>query len=268
MGRDDFDFDADALQGIDVVMCRNPAFVPAGRKIEADIYSEGTLTIGEGAVVRAALAAGDVILGKNGTVQRWLHASDRVFLGEESTFYGRLSAEQSIHMERGCSFQRVQAPGIFTVERIQSNHSDNHPDLTLPRARELELVRSGERMRVRGNFALPAGETLHAHVIATGQLHVGCGAHLHGSAKSYRDTTINDNACVHGSVVSERAVRVGSHSYVAGPLIAEREVIIGSGAMAGTADALTTVSGRRVHLGMGCQVHGTIWARDHGTVEG
>jgi cytoskeletal protein CcmA (bactofilin family) len=78
---------------------------------------------------------------------------------------------------------------------------------------------------------------------------------------------IGDQACIHGSVVSEAAVRLSPHSFVAGPILAEGDVRLMEESCVGAPGVLTTISCRRVHIAPGCQLHGTVWAREGGIVE-
>jgi predicted acyltransferase (DUF342 family) len=126
---------------------------------------------------------------------------------------------------------------------------------------------SRKRIRIQGDFVLSAGETLHANVIATGEVHLGAGARLLGTAKSYKDAVIEEDACVHGGIVCGGTVWLGPRSFVAGPVLAEADVFIARGTRVGEPDALTTISSCRIQVADGCQLHGTVWARVRGSVE-
>jgi hypothetical protein len=124
-----------------------------------------------------------------------------------------------------------------------------------------------QRIRVQGNFVVPAGETLNAHVIATGELRFGPGARFFGSAKSYKDTVVEQDACVHGSIVCGGTLHLRPGSFVAGPVMAEGDILMDRGSSVGRPDALTTVSSSGAKIVAGCQLHGTVWARTQGNVE-
>lgn len=269
VGRDDFDFDPRLTEGISAVMLSEAALIPPGYVVEADVYTGIGLDLGERAALRAALCEGDIILGENSAVLRWLHADGSIFLRRGSTAYGRLSAGRSIRLEPECGFERMSAPQITTVDTDQRDDSPAHPD-----ARELQpadvcdlFASSRPRLRIQGNFVLPAGETLNANVIATGELQLGAGARLFGSAKSYKDTVVDEDACVHGSLVSGGAMHLGPRCFVAGPLMAESGVLIARGSRVGGPDALTTISSGGIQIAAGCHLHGTVWARVRGSIE-
>jgi predicted acyltransferase (DUF342 family) len=266
VGRDNFDFDERLLRGISAVVCGTPACVPCGRIINADLYGETTLRIGQGATVRAALSAGDITLEENSAVLRWLHAYGEVRMRRCSTSYGRLSSLQKIHLQAGCGFQRLHAPTIVAgdsdlsslgVRQIPEESRTLTDDSTL----------NPQRVRINGDFELPPGESTTGNLIVTGDLCFGAESRFTGSSKSYRDTVVAEGASVRGPIVCGGTVHLASRSFVAGPIIAERDVWMGRGVCIGTPEAPTTVSSRRVRIGVGSELHGTVWARVRGTVE-
>jgi hypothetical protein len=123
-------------------------------------------------------------------------------------------------------------------------------------------------MRVQGDFVLPAGERLCANVIATGEFRIERGAYFLGSAKSYRDTVIQDGASVEASIACGRTAYLGSGSFLSGPLMAEHDVYLSRGSCVGKPDSPTTIAACGARLAPGCRIHGTIWARVEGRVEG
>jgi predicted acyltransferase (DUF342 family) len=291
---EDFDFHPSLTECVDAIMLSQPALVPAGTVVEADLCTDSILELGEGSALRAARGASDIILGKNSVVLRWLHADGFIRLRRGSTAYGRISAGQSIWLEPGCVFEHMHSPQILTVDSHQGDVDQrdtkyvpskihvcqNHVCQTQEGTREdpqpavLDgtdasdaFTSSRKRIRIQGDFVLAAGETLSANVIATGEIRLGHGAHLFGTAKSYKDTVIEQDACVHGGIVCGGTVELGPRSFVTGPLLAEADVFIARGTRVGEPDALTTISSCRIQIAAGCRLHGTVWARVRGSVE-
>jgi len=287
---EDFDFHPSLTAGVDAVMLSQSALIPAGTVVEADVCADSILEVGEGSALRAARGASDIILGKNSVVLRWLHADGTIRLRSGSNANGRLSAGQSIWLEPGCVFEHMHAPQILTLDSHQDDADQrdtrfvpsngrvcqNHVCQTREDAGEVAqtdpdasdaFTSSRKRIRIQGDFVLSAGETLHANVIATGEVHLGAGARLFGTAKSYKDAVIEEDACVHGGIVCGGTVWLGPRSFVAGPVLAEADVFIARGTRVGEPDALTTISSCRIQVADGCQLHGTVWARVRGSVE-
>ncbi|HSZ62530.1 MAG TPA: hypothetical protein VK828_12065 [Terriglobales bacterium] len=281
VGTDKFDFDLEQTQGVSTLMIGAEAQIPAGKVVDADVYADGPMVLGEKAALRAAYGCDDIILGENSTVLRWLHGDGNIYLRPRSAVYGRLSAGHAIHLERGCAFQHMHAPEILTVNSgdtralaTSAPHAceaqKDIKDIEENAGRALagdQFTTSRPRLRVEGDFSLPPGETLDANVIATGELHIGRGARLLGSAKSYKDTVIDEGACVYGSIVCGGTVWLGPRTFAAGPVMAENDVLISRGARVGSLDAPTTISSTGANIAAGCRLHGTVWARVRGNIE-
>jgi cytoskeletal protein CcmA (bactofilin family) len=199
--------------------------------------------------------------------------------------YGRLSAERFIHLEAGCAFEHMHAAKIHTIEQEDSDGrspvtcsccfpqskchiceiESNHP----PDCDDVNDIFASHRRRIRhhGDFALSAHQTLNANVVSTGSVRFGPHSRFMGNTKSYKDTFVDEGACIHGSLVCGATLHLGERSSVTGPLMAEQDVVIASGARVGRPDALTTIAARNIRIAVGCQLHGTVWARVRGTVE-
>jgi cytoskeletal protein CcmA (bactofilin family) len=277
VGLNDFNFDPALIRSVAAVMFAGPAVIPPAALVNADIYAEDTLELSEGAALRAAFASGNITLGENSSVLRWLHSHTGVLLKPGSAAQGRLSAAQRIALSSGCYFQRVHAPQILTVanrelssasgsvaqtNRNQDANQKHKVDLPV------EAASLHSRRRIHGDFVLPDGEFFATNIVATGKVRIGCGACLSGSVKGHRDVVIEEGASISGSVVSERSVHLGSGCFVTGPIMAETGVEIGQGSQIGELDSPTTVSSTRIQIAPHCQIHGTIWAREQGSIGG
>ena len=258
VGSEGFAFTPHLTKSVGAVMCGRAAVVPSSLVVESDIYALESLVIGKDTRVRAALGMRDVVLQEGSAVLRWLDA-ENVLLRAGSAGYGRMSARESIRLVGGCGFERMRAPVILT--------GDVDPAV-LPVAMDVQdlLDPSRPRLRGKGDFVVPAGETLKANVIAGGDLRLDGGARIAGSTKSYSDTVLEPGAQVRGSMVCARSVYIGADCFVSGPIMSEHDVVIGPGCRVGLPDMCTTISARRVQIAEGCALHGTVWARVEGTV--
>jgi len=293
VGSNDFDFDPALIRSVAAIMFAGPAVIPPAVLVNADIYAEDTLELREGAVLRAAFASGNITLDKNSSVLRWLHSQAGVLLKPGSAAQGRLSA-QRIALSAGSYFQRVNAPQVLTVDAqeldantaefvnrdscrlpLHGHHADaNKPDGSKDVKQKYRPVSEDAtvsalpRRRVHGDFVLPDGEFLTSNIVASGEIRISQGACLSGSVKGHRDIVIEEGASVRGSVVSERNVHLGPSCFVAGPIMAEMGVDIGQDSQIGELDSPSTVSSPRIQIAPHCWIHGTIWAREQGSIKG
>jgi len=273
VGIPSFDFHPEAIRGCEVIIC-DVTLIPRSSVVDADVYSLTTLEVADSAVVRAALAESDIRVGKNSTVLRWLHSGENACLQQGSMVYGRLSAVESIHLEAGSGFQHMYAPLILTGENDNSGRCRSSETFSAIQKNRAAGDSAGiavggprPRIRVKGDFVLPAGETLAANVIASGELHFGRDSVFWGSAKGYGNAVVEEGAAVHGGIICGKKLRLNKRSTAVGPLVAEEGVLISSGCIVGNPESLTTISSPVVTIAAGCRIHGTVWARLRGTIE-
>lgn len=273
VGCEDFTFDRSVIDGVAALICACSVMVPADCAVDADIYAEEMLGLGDRSVLRAALCTGNLSLGEKSKVLRWLHADGNIQLLKGSAAFGRLSAGQSIRLLPGAIFQHMHAPSIWTGESLDSAHfpmrcgCESAEDPHVASGLSSGTFAKRPRIRVKGDFVLPAGEALNANVIAAGKVHFERGTRFLGNLKSYGDVWIADDACTHGSIVCEGTIRIGSQCFADGPIMAEREIQIGRDSCIGRSEALTTISSRTVRIATGCEMHGSVWARLQGSVD-
>lgn len=243
--------------------------LPSSHIFSGEIYADGALCGGSGLILRAALATGNIRLGAETYVLRWLHADGTAMLGKNSRLYGRVSAGQQLLLGSGCHFGRMYAPRIEFSPLIPPAPASQFQ--TLHRRKALEVpdhVRSSGigRWLVRGDLVV-ADDTWHrGHLIASADLRVGAGAFITGSVKGNRNVLLNAGSRVHGSVVAGARVIMERNSQAMGPIVAEDIVEIGAGCVVGTPGHPTTITAPRIRIAPGAVVHGSIWAREEGKV--
>lgn len=233
-----------------------------------EIYADGNLRSGPGLVLRAVLAKGDIHLGSEAYVLRWLHADGAVVTGENSRLYGRTSAGQRLVLGQGSRFARMYAPRI---EFAPANRpapvvlsQPLHRRMAFERPEQLHLC-DKERWLMRGQLSVTANTWHRGHLIASEDLCIGAGTFVCGSVKG-QNVTLALGSRVHGSVVAGARVIMESDSQAMGPIVAEDMVVIASGCVVGSLDHPTTITAPRIRIAPGALVHGSIWAREEGEV--
>jgi predicted acyltransferase (DUF342 family) len=124
----------------------------------------------------------------------------------------------------------------------------------------------GVTLRIVGDLRLDDGQRVAGALVVRGDVHVGPGAEIAGSVKAHGSVAIAPGACVRGTIVSTRNVTVARGARVEGSILAELAVELESQVVVGAPDARASVIADRVRLGVGCVVHGTVIAREEGSV--
>jgi len=248
----------------DLILPERTMFLP-------EIYADGTIRGGEGNIYRAILAEEEIQLGRKSVCLRWLHAARSVTALSGSALFGRASADQFIRLERGCRFERLNAPRVEFCYQAQAGEfagGSTYSETAVMRPRDLPNrveVKAG-RWLVSGNLEIPAGRIVKADVVATGSFRMRPGAHVVGNIKSHGDMHLERGVEVDGSVVSERDITFDAGCRIYGPVMAERSISVAEGTIFGTATRPTTVTAENISIEPGVVAHGTVWAHVDGRV--
>jgi acetyltransferase-like isoleucine patch superfamily enzyme len=250
---------AEASQPVSVVIASMAALhIPSDVTFNKDIYAGGCLTGAGKNSYRAILGERDVHLGDGSRVLRWVHAVGAFRANSGCQLSGRVSSDRSITLQRSCSFLRLNAPHIEIGVDIQTPPMLSTTDLTPPPAQH--------RVLHDGDFEIQPGEIVRGNVVIRGRLRIGAGACIYGSVKSDKDMILGDGVTIEGSLISASKMHVGRGCLIHGPVIAERHMRVQSGTRCGRPQKPTTMSAPYVEIEEGVVVHGSLWAREYGTV--
>lgn len=245
--------------------------LPAETMFLPEIYADGSVRGGEGNIYRAILAGEAIILGRESMSLRWLHATRAIVAQAGTILFGRASADEFIRLERGCRFERLNAPRVefcYQAEAGEFAGGMTYRESAVLKSRDLPNhieVKAG-RWLVSGNLELPPGRILKANVVVTGSMRIRTGTHVVGSIKSHKDMVLEKGVEVDGSVLSERDITFEKGCRIYGPVMAERDISVGEGVVFGTATRPTTVVAERIFVEPGAVAHGTVWAHTDGRV--
>ena len=232
---------------------------PPATTFSKEIYARGDFRGGKNNQYRAILSEKSIWLAEGSTVLRWANAEKKFAAAGSNELYGRISAGESIQLERGCTFLRLNAPRIelgAPTARDTECFSDN-PPITSRQAR---------RTLYDGDFEVKAGEVVHGDLVTRGALHIRTGARVVGSVKSNRSMILEPEVIIEGSAVSMGDMVIGAESALHGPVIAEHRLTIHSNARFGSDQKPTTVSSLEIKTEKGVVIFGTLWARQAGKV--
>jgi cytoskeletal protein CcmA (bactofilin family) len=254
-----------------VLVAEGPLELPSGFSWTREVYGRDDVRGGCDARFRAVLAGGRLVLGPRAAVLRWAHARS-VHALADCVLLGRLSADEELVLEPGCRFARVNAPRIVFGSVAVPGGTDRDderrralaraPATTGPRAAAL----AAGRWLAKGDLEIPAGEVFRGDLVVRGNLVVGRGAGIDGSIKAHGDVRLEPGVAVTGAVVCTVSITAVGRCTLDGPVVSEREIRLGAGSVVGALAAPTTVTAPVIRIEPGVVAHGTVWARDAGTL--
>lgn len=247
-----------------------------GAVFHKEIYSLGKVETGAGAQLQAVAADGEISLGVDNAVSRWVDARHKILLRRGTVVRSRVSSMESIELERQVSAQSLFAPLIFTADYrpVPSSPASGKPEERPPAELSVQAGEvspaylngipcsrlAEETWLVRGNLELPAGTCVDTNLVVKGTLCSGPHCCFSADVKAGGIELGPSNRIV-GNLVSGSVLEIGQDSLVGESIIAEGDILLRAGVRVGGGGRQAVVSaGRDVRMEANVAVCGKIAA--------
>lgn len=240
-----------------------------GSIFRREIYCQGRLETEAGVRLQSVAADGDMVLGADNDVARWVDAQGGIVIRGGTVVGSRASSLASIELERGVSVQSLYAPIVCTAkhhaERSRAEaHSGSNPrgedSSFLPVAHSGAGGNGSRPLPVPGflqglrwarlapgtwlaqeDLNLPAGTRVEDNLIVKGTLTSGARCVFLGDVKAAR-LELGERNRVLGNLAAEDRLRVGEGSFVARNIAAGGDVRLAAEVRVGRSESLAVVS--------------------------
>jgi hypothetical protein len=236
-----------------IVVFPSRAWLPQKSRIRSDLYAAQDIESGDGVRLRSCLAEGDVLLGENTTVQRWVHGR-HVRLLAHVHVEGRATAQETVSFTPPARFERAGAP---TVEFGNVSRTSTPVNMPSPVA---------SRQVLEGKAEIGPDHQLASDYVVRGDCQVATHLILDGSIKSHGTMHIGAGTRIIGGLSARKNMGIGANSSILGPLIGFEDIVLGPNCRIGRPDAPTTLVCNRLFVSPGCIMHGVITTYDGGYV--
>lgn len=242
-----------------------------GRQVNfaKELYVRGDVVVGSENQLRALACEGNVRLGGNSRITRWLDATGNIHAEMGCDLGISASCGGSLSMESGVVFRRLYAfpvrAGAEMVEAAVLTEStlDTPPELTVCEVAILSTAGGADR-----NISdVPPGSRISGSIITATSLVIGEGAVICGHIKTYGDLTLGKNVTVAGNLFAEGSVQIGAGSQIRGTVFTQDSVVLGYNVQIGTIGKIKSVIARNsIKLESGAKVYGYISTEGEGVV--
>jgi predicted acyltransferase (DUF342 family) len=213
-----------------------------------DAYALESLTCDRDVVARTLTCAGDLFVGDDVTVLRWIDADGAIEVGAGTSLGVSASAGGRVTLARNVVFERVWGSPVATLA------GDETPCALVEHAHARRLDRAGTS----------DGEP----VIVYGPLRIAAGTTVAGSIKVHGPLTVEPGVRIAGSVIARGDVTFAARVTVAGHVFSEADVRLGPGCRIGTPGGVKTAyAAGRMWLGPDVEVAGWVVAEDGGRTQ-
>ncbi len=196
-----------------------------------EVFTSGNATIGDGVRMQAILCHGNLSLGKDSRVIRWVDVRGNSLITAASCRLGRSTACKGfLHLAIGTTFVNLYGSPIKTYSRIASEADSQGGDI-----RETSLVASPEL------FSVPSNARIETNIVSKQNLRLGAGCEVFGDIKAYSNVEMEAGAVVHGTIVAEGDVLVGMDSKILGNIFSQGKITLSSGSSVGAEGKIRSV---------------------------
>lgn len=247
-----------------VLLAYGSLALPGRMAYLSEIYAKGDVRGDYNNIYRAILCDGNVHLGAESMILRWLHAAGDVHVGPSSVLYGRVSADGDIVLAPRSRFVRLKARRLLFGAEPAGEWAKARQRAIF----EIESTTAAElaarRWLVHKTLRMPGARRFRGDLVVYGSLTIGEDCVIEGSVKAHGNLEIGRGTHIEGSVISMGDVKFQRDCSTRGPILSETSLWIANGCRMGTRENPTTVSAPRIVVSSGVVAYGSVWAREHG----
>ena len=262
---------------VELIYCEGDLTLAGGSTFRREIYCRGRCETEATVQLQSIAADGDVILGLQNEVARWVDAQGKVRLRSGTVVGSRVSSSTSIELERQVRAQSLYAPVVCTADcalmndpvaslrreaapPIPNGQAGTPPAVPpyLAGVRCLQL--SPRTWLVQDDLDLPAGCRVESNLIVKGTLRAGSDCHFAGDLKA-SCIQLGSRNRVGGNLVSDGSIEVGEGSFIARNVAAGTHIRFSAGVRVGQLSLPAVVSaGSEVSLEQNVAIYGKVAA--------
>ena len=231
-----------------------------------EIYAADSITGGKEDIYRALLAENDIEIAEGSMVLRWMHAGHSINVKPRCVLFGRVSADESIHLTNDCHFERLHAATIQFGRSLPRHQALGETKKLSPEDIHHKVDTRGERWLIESNVTIPDHSLIDTNLVVVGKLTIGKNCRITGSVKSRKDLYIGAGSEITGSLVSNKNIICENDCLIAGPVISEEAIYLGSHSIIGSKEIPTTISAEEIQVTTNSVAFGSVWARQKGVV--
>ena len=231
-----------------------------------EIYAADSITGGKEDIYRALLAENDIEIAEGSLVLRWMHAGHSINVKPRCVLFGRVSANDSIHLTRECHFERLYAATIQFGRNLPVHQDLTGTNKLSPDDLSYKIDTRGERWLIETDVTIPAHSLIDTNLVVVGKLTIGKGCRINGSVKSRHELHLGEGCEITGSLVSNENIFCKNNCRISGPVISEKAIFLDPHTIIGSKEKPTTMTAEEIHVLTNSVAFGSVWARQKGTV--
>ena len=252
-----------AAEQIDHLLCVQGNLVShENAQFNKEVYVAGNALIGHNNIMHVLAADGNVTIGANVQLQRWVDADGDIDIAARCNLGISASSGRKLHLGRDCHFRRLYGIPITTGDDgtvTIDNFVPPLPPMELLPA-EMTFVRIKDRK-------IPPGAIMGKNVVFPQDVQIGYGSVLRGDVKSYGKLVLEDNVIIDGNVFADGDIIIGRGAKISGHVFSQKTVHISSGTVISRPDTIKSIVGKKsVHIEQNVTIYGYVTTEGEGLI--
>ena len=211
------------------------------------IYAKGTAEIGAKSILNILMAEGNVTLGKEITLNRWMGSNSNITAGESCFLGKRVACSGVLQLGKGCMFSSLYAMPIATYEA--SLQSEQHPinavEIPPDHQESISHISDFNWYISRQYMTVPPYSIVNNTMIVKTDLVLRKGVVVNGDLKIYGKVLMEKDVRVYGELISAGDIEIGEDSYISENLFSQSRIHIRSGVRIGQPGQYKSVVGKK-----------------------
>jgi NDP-sugar pyrophosphorylase family protein len=235
--------------------------------LRREVYSRGSVDLGEHCTVRAVAADGILNAASGLKVVRWLDSEREINLASHSDLGMSVSCEGMLRLGFGSSFRRLFGRPVSLGEFFYSEWS-------LPSA-EQQAVLSTEDVKVISDACICVREfrglpeqIINGDLVSRGDVSIEQLSSVMGSVKAHGAVVLHPGALIMGNLFAEGDIVLKSGSRVLGNVFSQGRILMEADCVIGRPGRVKSLIARRgIRISRGCAIYGYVLSEGPGNTE-
>ena len=216
----------------------------SSKYVNKEIYAGNNLVIDSpGITFRAAYSKGDMILGNDSNVVRWVDALGTLAVYDNCDLGISASSSVSMSIGKNCKFRRLFSPEIYIGQ--YPNDDYNPTQGKDPRIYRLPVQLNKERnIKYISNENINDEGLVDFSVLSWDNVNVTENIIIQGDIRSHKGVRLCENSVVIGNIFAEKDVILEKNACVLGSVFSQENIMLETGAVIGQKGRICSVIAR------------------------
>jgi cytoskeletal protein CcmA (bactofilin family) len=232
-----------------------------------ELYVAGSASIGRRCRLRSLACDGDVILGRQIRVTRWIDANGDIRVGAGSRLGVSCSCAGQLMLDHDVAFQRLFSPQItspdYRERDLPALPSGRAPRTAAAQIKSIEDVTNYRRQ----SSLLLSGTVIEQDLVVKGDLNLADGVSIHGDVRCDGRAIIGRDSVIAGDLFAEGPIEILHNAVVLGNLFSQDSVQLYPGVRIGQAGHIKSIiAKKRIVVDRNVAIYGYVLTEGKGAV--